>query len=309
MAMNPRLLAPRATGFHPEANAWRAAVVANGGSVSASTMKAVSKFCSDIDKAGVRDRFLRLNLVCGSNLAAARTPLYRGASLAGTQYGSSADVNVGPFVEGDYSQSAGIAGNGTSKYFDTTLTLGSLASFGAAHNNVHVSVYKRVDGPAPGASAAGPDFGGEDYANEYNLGACVLDTSDTFFGQATLDARGTADLHSLYFESAAGAPVGLNLAQFYPTVNDGAYLVGNVSQDILFYEADSDDFISGDATPLIFCGAWSNQLDAGQIVDAPACGSNTLSAYSVGKAFTSSDQRTAFYAAMQEFQAALGRQV
>ena len=42
MPMSPRLLRPLASGVHPEANAWRTAVVANGGSVSASTRRSCS---------------------------------------------------------------------------------------------------------------------------------------------------------------------------------------------------------------------------------------------------------------------------
>jgi len=97
MTMNSRLMRPRASGvaYHPEAKAWRTAALANGGTVSASTMQAVSDFCAAIDAAGIRSSFLRLNLVCGGNLAAARTPLYRGASATGTQYGATAHLILG----------------------------------------------------------------------------------------------------------------------------------------------------------------------------------------------------------------------
>lgn len=128
-AMSPRLLRPRASGVHPEANAWRTAVVANGGSVSASTMKNVSKFCADIDAAGIRDKFYRLNLFCGTGLNAALVPLYRGTSRTGTQYGNTTDTNNGPFVSGDYADNSGLTGTGnngvgvgSSKYLSTGLT-------------------------------------------------------------------------------------------------------------------------------------------------------------------------------------------
>jgi len=136
MPMNPRLLRPIASGVHPEANAWRTAVVANGGSVSASTMKAVSKFCGDIDAAGIRDRFYRLNLFCGTGLNAALVPVYRGQSRTGTQYGNTTDTNQGPFVSGDYSEtgaSGGLKGNGTSKYLDTGVTPADIASLNSFH--------------------------------------------------------------------------------------------------------------------------------------------------------------------------------
>ena len=126
MPMNNRILRPLASGVHPDAAAWRSAVVANGGSVSASTIKAVSDFCSAIDSANLRDRFYRLNLFCGTGLNACLVPLYRGPSLSGTQYGNTTDTNNGPFVSGDYVEtgaSGGLQGNGVGKYLNTGLQM------------------------------------------------------------------------------------------------------------------------------------------------------------------------------------------
>lgn len=134
-AMSPRLLRPVASGFHPEANAWRTAVVSNGGSVSASTMRAVSKFCADIDAAGIRDRFFRLNLFCGTGLNAALVPLYRGPSRTGTQYGGTTDTNSN-FVSGDYVETGatgGLKGNGSNKALNTGLLLSDLPSSPNGH--------------------------------------------------------------------------------------------------------------------------------------------------------------------------------
>jgi hypothetical protein len=143
MPMNPRLLRPLASGVHPEAAAWRSAVVANGGSVSASTMRAVSKFCADIDAAGIRDRFYRLNLFAGTGLNAALVPLYRGQSRTGTQYGNTIDTNNGPFVSGDYAEtgaSGGLNGNGSSKYLATGL---NPFDAGLAETDFHTAGYFR----------------------------------------------------------------------------------------------------------------------------------------------------------------------
>jgi len=90
--------------------------------VSASTMRAVSKFCADIDAAGIRDRFYRLNLFAGTGLNAALVPLYRSAAFGGTTYGNATDTNVGPFVSGDYSEtgaSGGIISNSNGKRLTT----------------------------------------------------------------------------------------------------------------------------------------------------------------------------------------------
>ena len=123
MPMSPRLLRPRASGVHPDAASWRTRVVANGGSVSSSTFRAVDVFCRSIESAGLRDRFYRLNLFAGTGLSAALVPLYRGPSLGGTQYGNSTDTNAGPFVSGDYGESVGLTPTvGGAKHLDTGLT-------------------------------------------------------------------------------------------------------------------------------------------------------------------------------------------
>jgi hypothetical protein len=136
--MNPRLLRPLASGVHPEAAAWRAAVVAQGGSVSAATMRAVSTFCADIDAAGIRDRFYRLNLVAGTGLNAALVPLYRGPSRTGTQFGNTTDTNEGVFDSADYEEtgaSGGLQSNGTTKYLNTGLNQDTIPTL----NNAHLS--------------------------------------------------------------------------------------------------------------------------------------------------------------------------
>jgi hypothetical protein len=140
MAMNNRLLRPLQT-VHPEAADWANRVRANGGSVSGTTLSAVSKFCASIASAGIRDRFFRLNLFCGNSLSAALVPVFRGQSLGGTQYGGTTDANNGPFVSGDFTEtgaSGGLTGNGTSKYLDTGLTYDAM---GVPSTN-HIGVFK-----------------------------------------------------------------------------------------------------------------------------------------------------------------------
>ncbi len=111
--------------FHGSAGVWNAdaadwikRVEANSGSVSTATANAVTNFCNAIDAAGIRGKFYRLNLFCGTGLNACLVPLYRGPSLSGTQYGNATETNNGPFVSGDYVETGtggGLLGNGTSK--------------------------------------------------------------------------------------------------------------------------------------------------------------------------------------------------
>lgn len=127
--MSPRLLRPRASGFHPDAADWRTRVIANSGSVSASTMKAVSTFCSAIDSAGIRSKMLRLNLFCGTGLNACLTPLYRAASLGDTQLGNATDTNVGGlFVSANYLEATGLSTTlGGGQYLNTGLSPNDMA--------------------------------------------------------------------------------------------------------------------------------------------------------------------------------------
>jgi hypothetical protein len=126
---------------HPEANAWATRVIANGGTFSSSTLSAVSTFCASIDReSGLRAAILRLNLFCGNSdasLNAVRTPLYRGASLAGTQLGNTTDTNFN-FVAGDYQETGsggGLKGDGSTKYLATGFNYNSLTA-----TSTHMSI-------------------------------------------------------------------------------------------------------------------------------------------------------------------------
>lgn len=146
MPMSPRLLFPIASSVHPDAAAWRSEVVANGGSVSASTMRAVSTFCASIDAAGIRSKFYRLNLFCGNDLNACLVPLYRGPSRTGTQHGGAIETNQN-FVPDDYAErgaTGGLKGNGTNK----RLLTGANANVIPSAFDSHISVSARdLEGP------------------------------------------------------------------------------------------------------------------------------------------------------------------
>jgi hypothetical protein len=146
MPMSPRLLRPRASGtaVHPDALDWMTRVTANGGTVSPSTLTAVSTFCASIASAGIRDRFYRLNLFCGNSdasLIAVRTPLYLGQSLGGTQHGNTTDTNAN-FVAGDYAETGtstgGLKGNGTNKLLRTGL---NPVAVGFSATSFHMACY------------------------------------------------------------------------------------------------------------------------------------------------------------------------
>ena len=128
--------------WNADAADWINRVQANGGTVSTATANAVTDFCNAIDAAGIRDRFYRLNLFCGNSdasLNAVRTPLYRGPSLVGTQYGGTTDTNNN-FVAGDYAEtgaSGGLTGNGASKSLNTGIAQSTLSA-----SSRHLAVYE-----------------------------------------------------------------------------------------------------------------------------------------------------------------------
>jgi hypothetical protein len=281
MPMNPRLLRPIASGVHPEANAWRTAVVANGGSVSASTMKAVSTFCAAIDAASIRDRFYRLNLFAGTGLNAAIVPLYRGPSRTGTQYGNTTDTNVGPFVSGDYSEATGLQG-ASGKYLNTGLLASTFD-----RSNTHVSIYGTSLTTAPGS------FGSLIGARNASAGDIIQ-----FDGK-----RSTAS--NAYFSHST--PASLSVAGS-PVASSGHLMgVSRTSTDLQVY---SNGASTGSQTGDRTTGALVNVaifVFANNFNGSPTDISGMLCRqYSVGLGMTSG-QASSYYTALQAFQTALGR--
>jgi hypothetical protein len=273
--MSPRLLRPIASGVHPEANAWRSAVVANGGTVSASTLTAVSKFCAAIDAAGIRDRFYRLNLFCGTGLSAALVPLYRGQSRTGTQFGGTTDTNSN-FVSGDYVETGatgGIKGNGTNKRLDTGFA-GSALSPG----DRHVSAYDRINATT-------------DYSPSVHSG--TANATQHGIGPWT-----TAATYAYRTHNAVGANASA-------TKNVGLWLGSDTSAtaSVLYRNGSSVASVSGQNAG----GSGNNNymilgIPAGEWSEA------ALGAYSIGLSMTAG-QVSSYYTAMQEFQTALTRNV
>ena len=291
MAMNSKTMRTRT--FHPEATAWRNAVIANSGTVSATTMRAVSNFCTAINAAGIRSKFLRLNLVCGNNLAAARVPLYRGASATGTQYGSAADTNIGPLTANDYSEATGLQGNGSTKALDCTITLGTFKTFTADYDNMHLSVYNRSL-----AGVYGPSFGAYDYNVAYFANGFGINSSSEIIyvgpiGPDFISGAISAGDHDMVATSFAR---GFHLAEFTAAAA-GFYGINGANVTGAIQNFTDADFDATDLTPLYFLG------------DSYNYSPQLLSAYSCGLPMTSTANRLAFATAMTAFQTALRRNV
>jgi len=290
MPMSARLLRPRSTGFHPEAQAWRNAVIANGGTVSGSTLTAVSNFCRSIDAAGIRSRFYRLNLFCGTGLSAALVPLYRGQSRTGTQFGDTTDTNNGPFVSGDYVETGstgGLNGNGTSKFLATGL---NPFDAGMVETDFHTSGYFResinTSGVFIGCVNSAAQRGVIFHPAFQTLGMYVRfgGLVNSGIENGTLSAR-SGFLLGVRRPGGAGFRNGANINATSVTTGSLAWNASSASPALFVFNRNDQQ-----AVP-------SNQYFAGR-----------SQAYSIGLSMT--DQQAAdFHTAMQAFQTALTRNV
>jgi hypothetical protein len=286
MPMNPRLLRPLASGVHPEAAIWRNNVIANSGSVSGSTLKAVSDFCRRIDAAGLRSKFYRLNLFCGTDLNACLVPLYRNTTAAGSVLGNSTDTNNGPFVSGDYAETGangGLIGNGSSKYLAT----GFNPSTSASNDSFHLSVY-----------ASGTENTGTTRA----LIGSFATNQETYIGHLN---NGGSQTGSIAGSNASANRIGpgATFQQGLLTIATGVgsragqfYVNGSTSGSS---STMAGSFLNG----AIHVFAVNNNGTPGFYTSAPR-----LRAYSIGLGMTGADV-SAFNTAMQSFQTALTRNV
>ena len=286
MGMSPTLLRPRQN-LHPDAASWASRVVANGGSVG-SSLPAVNTFCKAIAAAGIRDRFYRLNLFCGASnasLDAVRTPLFRGPSLSGTQYGNTTDTN-NLFVVGDYAETGttgGLKGNGSTKYLDTGLAMTFLGT-----NQVHMFVSFNPEASELKALLAA----------RFNLaGSMAMECN---YNGTTVN-RPRVSLFSTGVSSADHCSPVTGRTQYLINY-DGSQPILVLGRNVSLNHVNNAGAYSGTNTEsfLVFAGT---QTGTG----VTAHSAQRIDAYSVGAAFTSAAQRTAFHDAMAAFRTALGR--
>jgi hypothetical protein len=281
-------LAPQVS--NADAQDWVNRVYANGGTVSASTASAVNTFCNAIDAAGIRDRFYRLNLFCGTGLNACLVPLFRGPSLGGTQYGNTTDTNNN-FVSGDYNESGaasgGLKGNGTTKYLDTGLTQQTINGSGLGH----LSVYARHRSyPAVAAS--------------YRMIGTIQTspTNDWYFVDTRISAAGVVSNVSVH-----GGSSNITSTSFDATTARLMTLSRLSSSDARTYSDATE--VGSDTTSRTIAAVNANMFVFAENrvgTGAQTLSNITLAAYSMGLNLTAS-QVSAFYSAMNTFQAALSR--
>jgi len=268
-----------------DAQDWISRVYSNGGSVSTSTAAAVNQFCLDIENAtggSLRDRFYRLNLFCGTGLNACLVPLYRGASLGGTQYGNATDANNGPFVSGDYIETGasgglwyGGVGLNISKRLDTGLNGSELSS-----GNRHCASYEIV----PSGSDYSPSvLSGNTIGTMHGIGPWTSAAGATYCYRSMNTIGG-----NITAPTTSGFWLGSDVSSTYTLL----YKNGSVAATSVQWPAGG----SGNTTYQILghaVGEWSEARIGG---------------YSIGLSMTAG-QVAAFNAAMNALQAALNRSV
>lgn len=266
--------------LHHEAIDWASRVVSNGGTASMRTIREVSRFCRDIDAAGIRSKITRLNLFVGSGLSAALVPLYRSSSFGGSVVGNTTDTNVN-FVAGDWNEtgaSSGFLGNGSTKYLNPGVPGNTFT--GADHH--HGYGLRATQSGSAAYKNLGGMFNGSNLA--YDVSARRNDSLLTArFGglTSTFNAGEAVQSSSL----AVG-----NIVASYPSVYRNGSAVGTNATASSNYTATTAWFIfalNNNGTPI-------NHTDA------------RLNWYSIGSGLSSS-QVTAFNDALNRFNTAMGR--
>jgi hypothetical protein len=277
-------LAPQVS--NADAQDWVNRVYANGGTVSSTTASAVNTFCNAIEAAGIRDRFYRLNLFCGTGLTACLVPLYRGQSLGGTQGGHTADSNIGPFVTGDYAESAGLTSDGISKH----LRIGTLSSvFQGIPATGHMSVWSGPNSQSNKRAMGVFDLAvqaGQSYPMSYNL---QRSAGNSAFGRPVLAPLPVSTSVMLTINRASTTSVTL----YQNTTIAGSSTTESINRDI-------------PGADITVFGAsyynWTNNSFA-HGYEVPAA---TYSSYSCGLSLTAS-QLSDYYNALVAFRTAMGR--
>lgn len=271
---NRRLYSP--SGFNnPQATDWVSRVIANGGSVSPSTATAADNFWSAIVAAGIDSKILRLNLYAGTGLAACAVPFIN-------TKGSTLDT-LSNFVAGDYSESTGLTGDGSTKFVATGFTPGTDWT---SVNDMSIGAYSRTDSIETNNSLIGATSIGDAASQIYMTVKISLAGNQTYclLSGANLAIAGDGTTLGLYHGSRTGSGLVLykNGASF--ATNAGAS--GNLNAPTIKVHCESQ---TGGTPEAIFTA-------------------KTLAGYVIALGMTGT-QALAFYNAFQGFQTALSRQV
>jgi hypothetical protein len=273
-----------------DAQDWVSRVYANGGHVSSATASAVNTLCNSIDAAGIRDRFYRMGIFAGSNLAAALVPLYRGPAFGGTAYGNATDTNVGPFVSADYSETTGLTASlGSTKYLDTGLAPSAMPA--TVYESMHMSGWH---GPIPAVDTDPYIVGAfNSTTDRYGIQVSIRTASQAFelarAGKAAISVSATTGVQG-------SRPAGFVLAQRQSATSLQLFRNGTL-------DATSTTSATGIGTVAFPFFVFASNNTGTRNGDQPGM---PLRHYSIGDDMTAS-QVQAFHSALAAFNTAMGR--
>lgn len=270
---------PFSTGVLSEIADYRNRIIANGGTISDTSLQAIATFIDTLKLNNIWDRFLEIAPYAGNNLNAALV------KLKYSNGGQSTLTNVG-FVPGDYSETTGLTG-------DTSGTKYLKTGFIPANNlltslSQHVSVYSRNSTSLSGGTA--PAYIGSNTSS----GRCRLERSG---GTIRLFLGSSSEFLISYSATSAVVP-GLLLGSSVST-NLGYLFYNNnqVGSDITFSSNALD-------TQESFVFGYNN---SGNLLGSSS--SNLICAFhSQGFGITPTEALIT-YNAVQVLQTSLGRQV
>lgn len=262
--------------YDPEVQTWITQVTTNGGTLTTATKTAVDAFVVSAKASGYWYKIKRLNLFCGDNLAAARTPLKWQIGTAGQD----ALAGSANFVEADYTEATGLTSTGT-QGLSTGITATSLT-----RDDVHFAIYNR----SSSVGGVGPQIGAQAGVSGERC-QFSAPTSDGALISRFWDATGFGTLTV----ASSSSPYGLMVATRTDSVTHSIYQYGSL--------AGRAYTVAGAEPPpstITVFGAQGAFSYTGSSVN--------LAAYSIGAGLTA-QQVADYHTHMQTFQTALGRAV
>jgi hypothetical protein len=258
---------------HADTLAFYKRIVANGGSVSWTDLDIIeASFVLPIYEQNLRSLILESWIPVGNNLAAVSTKLWHPSTVQGR-------VTLVNFVEGDYTRSLGLTGDGSSKYGRT----GFIPSGNLAANSITIALYTKAE-----TSAAQMDL----YAQSSSTSALGLITkwSD---GKAYWDCNNTAAGAGRLSTSSTTLLPGFKLGTRTTATNTRIHRNGN---------SVASGSTSGGTLP-----THELYLHAGNNAGTPMnFSSKTIGLYLIGTGWTAA-QVTSINAIVQNIMRALGR--
>lgn len=122
--------------YHTETLAYKAGILAGGGTISDRSLQHVDKFVRDCKETGVWSKLIEIMPLAGNELAAAKVKL---------KYQTAQNITFVNFVGADYTEATGLTGDGSLKYANLGYAANLLST-----SSAHLSFYQRTDNAQTG---------------------------------------------------------------------------------------------------------------------------------------------------------------